>query len=174
VHFALSDSTTLSPSCLWDGQFLVEFYTLHHANIPFNAINQWYRLQYHSLGDISTPSSSTTTHLIWPSDTSKAHDAWLWPVPFHCWINVTHSYMFLYGPFDFATIKGRKMRDHVSQYNWDNLSRYVKAFENPLPWFDLPSYSIHVDRGVHIAVCDKVNAHILCAAFDIDDKHLYS
>jgi hypothetical protein len=23
-------------------------------------------------------------------------------------------------------------------------------FHNPLPWFDLPSYSVHVDRGVHI------------------------
>jgi hypothetical protein len=173
VHVTLSNSTALSPSCLQDGCFLVELYTLHHADVRFNTINQRYWLQYHSLGEISTPSSSTTTNLIWPSDSSKAHTAWLWLVPFHCWINLTHSDTFLHRPFDFAIINGRKTCNRVSQSNWDILPRYIKAFENPLPWFDLPSYSIHVDCGVHIVVCDWVNADALCATFDIDDKRLY-
>jgi hypothetical protein len=40
VRVAFFDSTSLSPSCLQDGQFLMEFYTLHHANTWFNASNQ--------------------------------------------------------------------------------------------------------------------------------------
>jgi hypothetical protein len=59
VRVAFSDSTSLSPSCLQDGQFLMEFYTLHHADVRFNASNQRYWLQYHSIGDIATPSPST-------------------------------------------------------------------------------------------------------------------
>jgi hypothetical protein len=173
VRVTLSNSTALSPSCLQDGRILVEFYTLHHANIQFNAINQRYWLQYYSLGDMSTPSSSMTTHLIWPSDTSKAHAAWLWLVPFCHWINLTHSDTFLHRPFDFAIVNGRKTSNCISQSNWDILPRYIKAFENPLPRFDLPSYSIHVDRGVHVSVCNRVNADALCAMFEIDNKRVY-
>jgi hypothetical protein len=82
VRIAFADSMALSPSCLQDGLFLVEFYTLHHADVRFNVVNQQYWLQYHSMGNISTPSSSTTMHLIWPSDISKAHTAHLHLMPF--------------------------------------------------------------------------------------------
>ncbi len=47
VRVSFLDSTALSPSCLQNGRFLVEFYTLLHANVHFNAINQRYWLQYH-------------------------------------------------------------------------------------------------------------------------------
>jgi hypothetical protein len=46
VRVAFPDSTALSPSCLQDGHFLIKFYTLHHANVCFNACNQRYWLQY--------------------------------------------------------------------------------------------------------------------------------
>jgi hypothetical protein len=72
VQVAFLDSTALYPSCLQDGQFLVEFYTLHYNNVRFNAINQRYCLQYHLIGKYATPKSSTQTHLIRPSDTSEA------------------------------------------------------------------------------------------------------
>jgi hypothetical protein len=93
VCVAFSDSTSLSPSCLQDGRFLVEFYTLHHADVRFNASNQRYWLQYHSIGNIATPTSSTTTHLNRPSDTSEAHAA------HHRWINLLHSATLLHGRF---------------------------------------------------------------------------
>ncbi len=114
VHVAFADSTALSPSCLQDGRFLVEIYTLHHANIRFNACNQRYWLQYYSLGDIATPSSSTSTHLIRPLDTSKAHAAMHCLVPFRRRLNLTHSDTYIHGPFDFASINARKTRDRIS------------------------------------------------------------
>jgi hypothetical protein len=42
IRIALSDSTSLSPLCLQDGRFLVEFYTLDFDYACFNATNQRY------------------------------------------------------------------------------------------------------------------------------------
>ncbi len=58
--------------------------------------------------------------------------------------------MFIHGPFEFATVNGRKTQDHISQPDWDILKAYCDMFHNPLPQFDVPSYSIHVDRGAHV------------------------
>ncbi len=106
LRIAFFDSTSLSPSCLQDGRFLMEFYSLHHADTWFNASNQQYWLQYHSIGNIATPTSSTTTHLIQPSDTSEAHAARHQLVPFCCWINLLHSGTLLHGPFEFTSVNG--------------------------------------------------------------------
>jgi hypothetical protein len=164
VRVAFSDSTLLSPSCLQDGQFLLEFYTLHHANVRFNAANQQYWLQYHAFDKIATPTSSTQTHLIWPSDTSEAHAARHHLVPFCHWVNLLHSGTLLHGPFKFASVNGRKSRNRVSQADWDVLAKFSACFQNPLPWFNLPSYSIHINRGIHSAFCDCANDDALCAA----------
>ncbi len=40
VGVTFSDSTSLSPSCLQDGRFLMESYTLNYTNVRFNAANQ--------------------------------------------------------------------------------------------------------------------------------------
>ncbi len=68
VRIALSNSTLILPSCLQDGCFLFKFFTLHYDNICFNATNQRYWLQYHPAGDITTPTSSSTTLSILPLD----------------------------------------------------------------------------------------------------------
>jgi len=175
VRVAFSDSTAMYPSCLQDGRFLVEFYTLHYSDIRYNTINQRYWLQYHSLGDIHTPTFSTTTHLIRPSDTSESHAARSNLVPFRRWINLTHTDTYLHGPFEFATVNGRKTRDRVAQVDWDILSRFNSdsMFVNPLPRFVLPSYSIHVDPGIHVSYQDPYHASALCALSQSEDERLY-
>jgi hypothetical protein len=64
VRVAFLDSMALYPLCLQDGHFLVNVYTLHHDDVLFNATNQRYWLQHHSIGDYATPTLSTQTHLI--------------------------------------------------------------------------------------------------------------
>jgi hypothetical protein len=174
VCVAFSDSTALSPSCLQDGRFLLEFYTLHHADVCFNATNQQYWLQYYAVSNITTPTSSKQTHLIQPSNTSKDHAARQRLVPFRRWINLLHCNVLLHGPFEFATINGSKMRDHISKANWDVLAKYTSYFQNPLPWFDLPSYSIHIDCGIHSVIYNCTNATALCAATNCCDGCAYS
>jgi hypothetical protein len=169
VRVVLSDSSSLSPSCLQDGRFLVEFYTLHFDNVRHNACNQRYWLQYHSVGDITTPTPSATTHFIRPSDTSKALAIRQRLVPFRRWLNLTHSDTYLHGPFDFASVNGRKMRDRISQADWDILACQAHQFHNALPKFDMPSWSAHADRDVHVTFCDPSHVAALCAVSNFDD-----
>ena len=70
-------------------------------------------------------------------------------------------------------MNGRKTRDRISQVNWDVLALHSSMYHNPIPHFDLPSYSIHVDRGVHIAYGDTPNIATLRFAADIGEECLY-
>ena len=140
VRVAFDDSVAMYPSCLKDGRFLVDFYIVHNADTRYNAVNQRYWLQYHTMGDIVSPSQSSDHHLIRPSDTSaavaKRHNL----VPFRKWINITHLDTYIHGPFEFATIRGRKTRDRIAQDDWDILLSHKSMFQNNVPSFDLPTY----------------------------------
>jgi hypothetical protein len=173
VRVALADSTAMSPSCLQDGKLIVEFYILHHEDVRHNATNQRYWLQYHPFCDITTPTSSTMTHMIRPYDTSKYLAARSRLVPFRRWLNLTHSNTYLHGPFEFATINGRQTHDRVAQTDWDILSTHASQFSNPVPRFDLPSYSIHIDLSVHVIVHNPTQAAALCSAVSIDTTPVF-
>jgi hypothetical protein len=164
ICVAFEASTTLSPSCLQDGCFLVEFFTLYYNNIRYNAINQRFWMQYHAASNIATPTPYTVTHPIQPSNTSKAHAKHHGLVPFCRWINHTHSNKFIHRPFDFAVVQGRKTRNLISQANWDILSKNQPLYINPPPRFDLPSNSIHVDWNFHIAHLYTSSTQLLMAA----------
>jgi hypothetical protein len=104
--------------------FIVEFYTLHHDDVRFNASTQRSWLQYHHSSDIATPTPSTATHLIRPSDTSEAHATRLSLVPFRRWVNLTHSDTFIHGPYNFAAAHGWQSRDRISNTDWDAISSH--------------------------------------------------
>ncbi len=163
------------PLCLQDGRFLVKSYTSHYDDVRFNAVNHQYWLQYHSFGKYATPSSSTQTHLIRPTDTSEALATKQRLVLFCWWLNLTHSDTYIHGPFDFATVNGRKTRDQVAQGDWEVLFRHQLQFQNLLPWFDLPSYSVHIDCGIRTTVCDPSHVAALCAMSNLsgDCHHLH-
>ncbi len=148
VHVAFQDSVSLYPSCLQDGRFLVKFYMAHPADARYNAINQQFWLQY---CDRNAPTFGTMdAHLITPSDTSADCAARNHLVSVRCWVNFTHSDTYIHGLFDFAVVRGRKTHDQFGQDSWDALASKTSMFTNRIPRFDLPTYSIHVDRGVHM------------------------
>ena len=118
VRIAFSDSISLNPSSLQTGKFLVDFYIPHTSDARYNGINQRYWLQYHSRSDISNPHRESSTHLIRPSDTSEDFAARHQLVPFRQWINLTHQDTYIHGPFNFATVNGRRTRDRISEEDW--------------------------------------------------------
>jgi hypothetical protein len=119
----------------------------HPADARYNAINQRYWLQYR---DHNSPTFGTMdAHLITPLDTSAERASRHHLVTVRSWVNLTHGDTYIHGPFDFAVVRGRKTRDRISQDLWDILASKTAMFTNRLPRFDLPTYSIHVDRGVH-------------------------
>jgi hypothetical protein len=64
-------------------------------------------------------------------------------------VNLTHGNTYIHGPFEFATVPGRKTRDRVDINDWNVLLAKSSMFVNKVPKLNLPSYSIHVDHGVH-------------------------
>jgi hypothetical protein len=148
VCVAFHNSVLFYLSCLQDGRFLVKFYMAHPADACYNAINQRFWLQYH---DRNAPTFGTMdVHLITPSNTSADRAACNHLITVQSWVNLTHGDMYLHGPFNFAVVCGRKTRDRIGQDSWDVLASKTLMFTNRIPRFDLPTYSIHVDCGVHI------------------------
>ena len=149
ARVAFEDSVKLHPACLQDGRFLLEFYILHEADIRYNGINQRYWLQYHKQSDLVSPNISSSCHLIRPSSTSTAYAASQNLQPLRQWITLTHLSTYIHGPFDFAVIHGRKTRDRIDRCDWEQLLLHKSRFTNPTPKFDLPTFSVHVDRLSH-------------------------
>ena len=116
----------------------------------YNATNQRYWLQYSERDGII--SGHLNAHLITPSDTSEDRALRLHLRPVRCWVNLTHGDTYVHGPFEFAYVRGRKTRDRIDQPTWDALAAKSSMFSNPVPRCDLPTYSIHVDRGIHTVI----------------------
>jgi hypothetical protein len=147
ICFVFSDAISLYPFALQDGRFLVKFYVAHPNDVRLNATNEQFWLQY---CNHTAPTFGTMdTHLITPSDTSEKRALYQHLVPVRCWVNLTHSDIFIHGPFNFATIRGCKTRDRFDQDAWNGLSSKSSMFVKKVPHFDLPTYSIHLDRSVH-------------------------
>ena len=165
VRVVLDDSISLHPACLQDGRFLVEFYVRHADDLCYNSINQRYWLQYHKAEDLRAPLDSTHTHLVRPSDTSPTFALRNNLQTLRQWVHLTHEDVYLHGPFDFATVNGRKTRDRVSIDDWKILLSLRDSYHNTPPSLDLPTYSILFDRGVTTTfVCKTINAHVQSVA----------
>ncbi|KAL3792444.1 hypothetical protein HJC23_001562 [Cyclotella cryptica] len=171
VRVNLEGSMSLRPSCLTDGRYLVDFYIIHPSDLRFNATNQRLWLQYHKETDLRSPSIQAETHLIRPSDTSeqlaKRHSL----VPMRQWVSLTHESTYIHGPFDFATIHGRKIRDRVTETDWRVLISQRGLYTNDPPSLDLPTYSIHVDRGVHVIAALQAPAQTLLLVSEANSAH---
>ncbi len=88
-------------------------------------------------------------HLLTLSDSSEERAEKHKLRPIRAWVNLTHGDTYIHGPFDFATIRGHKSHDPVAQDCWDVLASKNSMFTNKVPRFDVTTYSIHMDHGVH-------------------------
>jgi hypothetical protein len=152
---------SLYPSCMLDSRFLFEFDICHPSDWRCNAVNQRYLIQYHGQNDIMCPNLSSETHLIRPSDTLVDYALCHKLLPFKKWLNITHSDTFIHSPFEFATVRRQKTCDRISQDDWNVLLWHVSMFQNSIPSFDVPTYSIHVDHGAHVSYHDQTHCNIL-------------
>jgi hypothetical protein len=147
VRVAFCDTMSLYPSALQDRCFLVEFYVAQPNDVWYNATNQCFWLQYRKY--TTATFGTINAHLITPSNTLEEHALHHNLVPIRCWVNLTHGDTFIHGPFEFAMVRACKTRDCIGQDDWNALVAKISMFVNKIPKFDLPTYSIHVDRGVH-------------------------
>jgi hypothetical protein len=158
---AFMDSMSLYPSCTLNGRFLFEFYICHPADWWYNTVNQRYWLQLHSRSDLMSPCSSSDTHLVRPTNTSDSYIARHKLMPFRKWLNICQQDTYIHGPFDFASIPGCKTRDCIAQSDWYILHQHSSIFNNPVPQFDVRTYSVHCNPGAHMMFHDKPTCTIL-------------
>ena len=111
-----------------DRGFLFEFSICHPSDWHYNAVNQRYWIQYHGQNDILCPDLSLETHPIRPSETSVDYALRHKLLPFRKWLNITHSDTFIHGPFEFASVRGQKTCDFISQDDWNVLLWHVWCF----------------------------------------------
>jgi hypothetical protein len=161
VRVAFEATMSLYLPCLVDGCYLVDFCLPHPSDSWYNAINKRFWLQYHNRKDIIGPMSLAHTHYIRSSDTSKAYTNRHRLLPYQKYLNLTHTNMFIHGPFDFAVIHGQKRHNSITQSAWDKLKSHSDMFHNQIPRFDVPTYSIHVDCGAHISCFCAIRANEL-------------
>lgn len=103
------------------------------------------------MSKLLNPSDSTKTHLIRPSDTSEQYALSQHLAPLRLWVNLTHESTYIHGPFEFATMRGRRSRDRISPEDWSVLRQRRSLYDNEPPNLDLPTFSIHIDRGIHVS-----------------------
>jgi hypothetical protein len=175
TRVAFMDSMSLYPLCILDGRFLFNFYICHPADWQYNAINQRYWLQLHSISNLASPRSTTKTHLVQPSDTSDSYIAYHKLMPFRKWLNICHLDSHIHRPFDFASICGCKTQDGITQPDWGVLHRHKLMFNNPVPRFDIPTYSVHCNHGAHVVFHDDAACNILLTEHSrmSDTKDIY-
>jgi hypothetical protein len=161
VRVAFEATMSLYLSFLVDGHYLVDCYLPHPPDSWYNAINKRFWLQYHSCYDIIGPTPLAHTHYIRLSDTSEAYAHRHRLLPYRKYLNLTHTNTFVHGPFDFAVIHGQKSCDRIPQSAWDELKSHSNMYHNQIPCFDVPTYSIHVDRGTHISCFCAIQANEL-------------
>ena len=172
IRVHLTDSMALRPTCLTDGRYLVEFYMVHPSDLRYNAMNQRYWLQYHLKGDLINPSATSETHLIRPSDTSEQLAQRHNLSPLRQWVTLTHEATYIHGPFDFAAIRGRKSRDRVDASDWQVLTQQKEMYSNLPPNMELPTYSVHADRGIHQVIREETSVRLLLSvASSCSDEH---
>ena len=147
-------------SCLVDGRYLVD-YISHPSDYWHNAKNQRFWIQYHSQGDILANSTSANTHLLRSTDSSDTYAAPHKLFLLQKYFNCTHMDTFIHSPFDFATNNKRESQNRISQTEWDILKSHCHLHHNPLPRFDVPTYSVHVDAGAHTTFFCTVSAYAL-------------
>jgi len=143
------------------GKFLVELYISHPADWRYNAVNQLFWLQYFKDLGALQPGKASETHLVRPLVSSSAYALQHNLIPARMYVHLLHEEVFIHGPFDFAMVNNPKTRDRISKKDWQVLASFSHLFQNPLPSFDVSTYLVHVDNGVHAVVYSKLHNAML-------------
>ena len=150
VRVDLVKSISANPDAITDGKFLVEYLIQHPDNAQFSAPNQRFWTEYHKTQGRFVVNHDY--HLIKPIAESPAYRQQKNIVAYSQWIHIHHETTFIHGPFNFATINGRKTRDRISKDDWQFLTDSKSKFDNEPPILHQTTaytYSYHVNSQFH-------------------------
>eukprot|EP00956_Cyclotella_meneghiniana_P028882 scaffold68484_cov41-Cyclotella_meneghiniana.AAC.4 len=166
VQLQLDSSLPLNPTCLHDGRYLVYFLICHPKDRHLHPQNQRWRLEYHPASTVARLHQGDY-HLLRPDSHSALYAREHRLHPFCQWINLLHDKVYLHGPFEFATINGRKTRDRINNTDWAQLIAASPKFDNTTPELNMrPFTGLQFSCNFHIAVPDaSVHARVIATRF---------
>ena len=149
VQIDFEQSVNKNPLALTNGQVLATFYVSHPKDAVFNAPNQRFWKQYHK--EQYENSISLQYHLISPTKDENNYCKENYLKAYKEWININDPSIFIFGPFNFAIIRGRKTVDRISVQHWEQLHSVRSTFDNEVPAItnQLCGYVCHVDTPFH-------------------------
>jgi hypothetical protein len=164
VQVNFTSTMSQHPSAMQDGKFLVEFLIAHPSDSKFNEPNKRYWTEFHHC--FGSYKLHEQYHLVKPSIDRPAYCRKNSLVPFSQWVNLNHSDVLIHGPFNFASINGRKTRDRVSLSDWQVLAKSPHLYNNPAPNITLSAFSVHLDTAQFSQHSDKkVSARVQAFLF---------
>jgi hypothetical protein len=76
--------------------------------------------------------------------------------PFSQWLNLLHDSTFIHGPFEFATINGRKTRDRISDADWKQLIAAKDKYDDAPPNIQIQDFTgVQFSRSFHTSIYDS-------------------
>jgi hypothetical protein len=150
VRLDFIKSLSLNPDAITDGKFMVEYLIQHPDDAQFSAPNQRYWTEYHKTQGRFVVNHDY--HLIKPISESPAYREQKNIVAYSQWIHIHHENSYIHGPFDFASINGRKTRDRICKLDWQVLADSRSKFDNEPPALNQTAaftYSYHTNTQFH-------------------------
>ena len=148
INFIKSLST--NPNAIQDGKFLAEYLIQHPDDAQFSAPNQRFWTEYHKTQGRFVVNHDY--HLIKPISESTAYREQKNIVAYSQWIHIHHENTYIHGPFNFASINGRKTRDRISNIDWQILADSKSKYHNEPPTLHQTTaytYSYHTNSQFH-------------------------
>ena len=154
VRVNMEETFRENPIATQDGRFLCEFLICHPEDKAFNAPNQRYWTEYHEKK--GKYMINTTYHLVKPTVNQHSFVQQHNLVPFTQWFHLFNESTYLHGPFDFASIDGRKTKDRIDRQHWQILASLTSKYDNEAPSMMLKNYtfSYHVNTALHMEIRD--------------------
>ncbi|KAL3787769.1 LOW QUALITY PROTEIN: hypothetical protein HJC23_009820, partial [Cyclotella cryptica] len=150
----LPSSLSLNPNCLSDGRYLVQFFICHPKDKLQHPRNQRWLLEYHAASTVARLHQGDY-HILRPDSYAPIYAKELNLHPYCQWVNLFHHATYIHGPFEFATINGRKTRDRISTSDWDILSQSSTRYDDAPPDLTGRDFTgIQFSRNYHTVLSD--------------------
>ncbi|KAL3802962.1 hypothetical protein HJC23_011585, partial [Cyclotella cryptica] len=150
----LPSSLSLNPNCLSDGRYLVQFFICHPKDKLQHPRNQRWWLEYHAASTVARLHQGDY-HILRPDSYAPIYAKELNLHPYCQWVNLFHHATYIHGPFEFATINGRKTRDRISTSDWDILSQSSTRYDDAPPDLTRRDFTgIQFSRNYHTVLSD--------------------
>ena len=148
VQVDLHNTMKERPNSINDNLFKVNYYIVHPKDTQYHPVNQRLWKQY--VQREGKYVRHDKTHLVRPTSNHENYCRQKNIVALSQWVQLDDESTFIHGPFEFATIQGRKTTDRISPGDWQILCDNKSKYSNEPPNISTRShYAYYVNSQFH-------------------------